>query len=300
MSDRRDSGPLRLPPEREVTPQLRARVLHQAMQEDRKPERRPTRIVPAIAGLAAAAVVVGVVYTVSQDGGGDEGGSNAANTGLIGQPVATHDVVETVLNTVPDAKVQPIKMQCQEATGVVAKYRMTTQLLRSPVGRIHAGGYGQQKSTHPTRIFCTPFATVVAGPSAIVTAQEPVRVIAGSRVQGLLPTRNETDNDSAYYDGAWFAVTSSVKAIEVRLIIDGEPQIWHQALSSHAYVFASTWAQLTQDQLDSGVEVTVEYRAISTDDTLMPIPAAIKSTTVTPADTPELNSQRDVFPPLAQ
>jgi hypothetical protein len=296
MSDRRDNGPLRLPPEREVTPQLRARVLHQAMREDRRPERKPTRIAPVLAGLTAAAVVVGVVYAVSQDGGA--GSKNGTNNGAVGQPVAAHDVVQTVVRTVPDDKVAPIKDRCGEATGVDAKYRMTTELLRSPIGRIDAGAYSAKNATPPTRIFCTPFASIAVLPGKIVTAQEPVRLIEGSRVQGLLPRHNP--DKRAYFDGAWFAVLSGVKAIEARLVVDGVPQTWHQAESTHAYVFASAWAPLTDGQLADGLDVTVEYRAISADDTLMAFPAPIASTSVRPADSPQLPAQRDVFPPVAE
>jgi hypothetical protein len=291
MSDRRDSGPLRLPPEREVSPQLRARVLHQAMREDRKPARPPTRVGPVLAGLAAAAVVFGVVYAFSRGG---DGQTPATNQNRTGQTVGAHDVIETVVRAVPNGKIGPVEDRCSAATDVEADFRMTTELLRSPLGRVDVGAYALSK--HHTQIFCTPFAVVTSVPKAnIVTAQEPVRLVAGSRVQGLLPMLNHPDRRS-YYDGAWFAVTHAVKQIEVRLVVNGEPLPWHAAVRTHAYLFAATWAPLTQLAGD----VTVEYRAVSVDNVLMPMPAGLASSTVTPADTAPLNDQREVFPKLGQ
>ena len=293
MSDRRDNGPLRLPPERDVTPQLRARVLHEAMRGERKPSRPPTRIGPLLAGLAAAAVVVGIVYTVS---GGGEGDTPATRHDSTGQQVPAHDVVETVVKTILGGKIQPIKDRCKAAAGVDADYRMTTERLRSPLGHIDVGAYADSVSAMHTQIFCTPFGVVTSLPDEnIVTAQQPVSLIAGSRVQGLLPARNDSRRRSVYYDGAWFAVTHGIKQIEVRLIVDGEEQPWHAATRTHAFVFAATWAPLTIDQLAG---VTVEYRAISVDDTVAPMPEAIASSTLTAAAARQLNDRRDVFPPL--
>jgi hypothetical protein len=299
MSDRHDNGPLRLPPEREVSPKLRARVLHEAMREERKPVRPPTRIGPVFAGLAAAAVVVGVVYVVSQNG--DDGHTPATHQDTTGQPVAPHDFVETVGDAVPKDKAADVQGRCNAATGIEAGYRMTTEKLLSPLGRVNVGAYAVKGSKKHTQIFCTPFAVITSLPDDnIVTAQTPVKLIAGSRVQGLLPTRNETaDNSglSVYYDGAWFAVTSGVQQLEVRLVVDGEAQPWHAAKRLHAYLFAATWAQLSDDQMAG--DVTVQYRAISVDGTLMPMPEGITSSTVTPAETQHLNDSRGVFPRLA-
>jgi hypothetical protein len=173
---------------------------------------------------------------------------------------------------------------------------MTTERLKTPLGRVDVGGYAFSK--HHTQIFCTPFAVLTSVPKDnIVTAQQPVKVVAGSRVQGLLPTRADPDRRS-YYDGAWFAVTHGVKQIEVRLVVDGEALPWHAAVRTHAYLFAATWAPLSEGQLSS--DVTVEYRAISVDDVLMRMPAGIQSSTVTPADTPELHDRPDAFPRIGQ
>jgi hypothetical protein len=294
MSDRRDDGPLRLPPEREVTPQLRARVLHQAMREDARPTRTRSRIGPALAGLAAAAVVVGVVYSLSQQGGGD-GQTPATGGGYVGQPVGAHATVATLVGAVPDDQVAGIQRRCKQAADVHANYRMTTDRLRGPIGRFAVGAYADKASSLHTQIFCTPFAVLTSLPADnIVTTQNPVGLIGGSRVQGLLPSRNPSEGGSSYYDGAWFAVTKGVKAVEARLVIDGKAQTWHATERTHAYLFASTWAALAADQLSG--EITVEYRAISVDDTLMPMPDALTSSTVTPAETRHLSDRRDAFP----
>jgi hypothetical protein len=295
MSDRRDNGPLELPPERDVTPQLRARVLNEAMRADRKPSRPPSRVGPILAGLAAAAVVVGIVYSFSTNGDGD---TPATRQDTPGEPVAMHEAVETVVMEVPDAKIAPIQDLCKEATNVDARFRMATDRLRSPLGRIDAGAYADKGSAAHTQIFCTPFAVLTSTPAEnLVTSLTPVKLIAGSRVQGLLPRLKHPDQQ-AYYDGAWFAVAQNVKQIEVRLVVDGQPRKWHSATAHQAFVFAASWLPLTDGQVNS--EIDVEYRAISVDDTLMPMPESIASSTVTPADTPPLNDRRTVFPPLGE
>jgi hypothetical protein len=296
MSDRRDDGPLRLSPEREVTPQLRARVLHQAMREDRTPERRPKRVGPVLAGLAAAAIVVGVVYAVGQSdarpGSGDD--NVAGNDITPGSQVTQHDVVETVRRPVGDAGAPDVRRECRQATGVHAAFRMSTQILRSPLGQIEAGAYADKASPDHTQIFCTPFAQILSRrDDNLVTSQSPVALVANSRVQGTLPTRNDSDR-LAYYDGAWVSVTTSVAAVEVRLVIDGVPQTWHAAKRYHAFMFAATWAPLTEDQASH--DVTVEYRAISVDGTVLPMPSDLQSSTVVPAQTAPLNDRRTILP----
>jgi hypothetical protein len=169
---------------------------------------------------------------------------------------------------------------------------MTTQILRSPVGHVEAGAYAVKASPDRAQIFCTPFAQITSRrDDNMVTAQSPVAFVANSRVQGTLPTRNRSDR-LAYYDGAWMSVTSSVDAVEVRLVIDGDPQTWHAAKRYHAFIFAATWAPLTPDQASS--EVTVEYRAISVDGVVLPMPSDLQSSTVVPAQTPALNDRQTI------
>jgi hypothetical protein len=173
---------------------------------------------------------------------------------------------------------------------------MTTVFVRSPLGRIDAVAFADT-SEPKTRIFCTPFGVVTSVPPAnIVTAQTPVKVVAGSRVQGTLPTRNDREGYRAYYDGAWFATSRGVASIEARLVVDGQAQKWHQAERVYGFVFASVWAPLTDEQ--ASAEVTVEYRAISVDGTLMPMPKAVASSTVIPAGTARLSERADAFPKL--
>jgi hypothetical protein len=297
MTDRRDNGPLQLPPERDVTPQLRARVLNEAMRGDRKPSRPPSRVGPILAGLAAAAVVVGIVHSFSSNGDGD-GDTPATRQDTAGAPVEPHEAVEIVASAVPDDKIRPIQDRCNEATNVDARFRMSTNRLRSPLGRIDAGAYADKGSAAHTQIFCTPFAVLTSSPTDnLVTSSTPVKLIAGSRVQGLLP-RLKDPEQQAYYDGAWFAVAQNVKQIEVRLVVDDEPRKWHSATCIQAYVFAATWVPLTADQLNT--EIEVEYRAISVDDTLMPMPESVASSTVTPADAPPLNDHPTVFPRIGE
>jgi hypothetical protein len=296
MSDRRDDGPLRLPAEREVPPQLRARVLHQAVRDDHQPARRPTRIGPVLAGLAAAAVVVGVVYAVGQSA--DRGGSGkddiAGNDITPGSQVTPHDVVETVVRVPGDQAIGGVQRECRQATGVDASLRMATQILRSPLGRIESGAYALTASADHTQIFCTPFAQITSRrDDNMVTAQSPVAFVANSRVQGTLPTRNDAQR-VAYYDGAWVSVTSSVQSVEVRLVVDGVPQTWHAAKRYHGFMFAATWEPLTEDQASSAV--TVEYRAISVDDRVLPMPSDLRSSTVVPDQTPALNDRQTILP----
>jgi hypothetical protein len=296
MSDHRDDSPLRLPPEREVAPQLRARVLHQAMREDRKPERTPNRVGPVLAGLAAAAIVVGVVYAVGQsDDGRGSGNDNVAGNDITpGTQVTQHDVVKTVVKVPGDAAVGDVQRECQEATGIPGSLRMATQILRSPLGRIESGAYALKSSADHIQIFCTPFAQITSRrDDNMVTVSTPVAFVANSRVQGTLATRNESDR-LAYYDGAWLSVTSSVEAVEVRLVVDGVPQTWHAAKRHHAFIFAATWAPLTEDQAKS--EVTVEYRAISVDGRVLPMPSELQSSTVVPSQTAPLNDRRTILP----
>jgi hypothetical protein len=295
MSDRRPDAELRPPPNRDVAPQLRARVLNEATRGDRRPSRPPSRFGPIVAGLAAAAVVVGIVYSLSREG---EGRTPATNDSPTGQLVGLHDSFETVVKVIPTDKIKPIQQRCKEAASVDAGRRMTTLRLHSPIGRIEAGAYADSDSAEHTQIFCTPFAVAMSLPPLnLVTAQTPVKLVAGTRVQGLLPMRGDSARE-AYYDGAWFATAAGVEKIEARIVIDGEEQTWHAATGVNAYVFASTWAPLRKAQ--ETAEVTVQYRAISDDGTLMPMPRSVESSSVRPADTPRLSDRPDVFPPIEQ
>jgi hypothetical protein len=294
MSDRRDNEPLWLPPERDVTPQLRARVLHEALREDRKPARRPTGVGPILAGLAAAAVVVGVVVTFNHDQGDGTPATQQPSRQLVGE----HDVVDTVVRAVSDRKIADLQQRCSQAAGIEAERRIASVRLRSPLGRIDAVVFGDRQAPR-TRVFCSPFGVVTSVPPAnIVSAGTPVKVVTGSRVQGLLPTRNDHEGLTAFYDGGWFATSPGVAQIEARLVIDGEAQVWHSAERVHGFVFATTWAALADDQLAQ--DITVEFRAISVDGTLLPMPTDVASSTVTPSLTEELAAHRDDFPALGQ
>jgi hypothetical protein len=293
MSDRRDNGPLRLPPEREVSPQLRARVLHEAMHGARKPSRRAARIGPIVAGLAAAAVVAGVVVTFNQGG---DGGPPATRQGTSHRQVGEHDAVDTVVKAVPDRVIGELRRRCSRASGVEVERRISAVRLRSPLGRIDAVVFNDKQGDQ-TRAFCTPFGVVTTvPPENVVTAGTPVKLVANSRVQGLLPTRRDREGYQAYYDGAWFATSPGVAQIEARLVVDGEPQTWHSAERLHGFVFAAAWGALTDSQTMG--EVTVEYRAISVDGTLMPMPPDVASSTVTPAAAGELSDRRDSYPSI--
>jgi hypothetical protein len=293
MSERRDNGPLRVPPERDVPPELRARVLHQALREDAPVAGRRTRIAPVLAGLTTAAVVVGIVYGVAQNDSEPPPitGSGGEHTGA---PEPVHKSVQTVVGELSEQKKTQAMHECGDVLGVDTGFRMTTMVLKSPVGQIVVSGSADQDSADHVQAFCTPFSAVTSLRGAnLPTTGAPVQVIADSRVQGRLPARGDTSRES-YYDGAWFVATPGVATIEARIVVDGHAGRWHATERVNGFVFAATWRALTQAELAG--EIRVDYRAISADGTILTIPD-IKTSTVTPADTARLVARQTAVQP---
>jgi hypothetical protein len=275
-----DREPFDLPPEREVSAQLRAQVLHQAVISDTAGRRPgPRWLGPLAVGLGAAAVVVSVVVMVTRPDAAE--GPPAAGTDHTEAPqVEPHNVLAVNVKTLETFI--PLREACMKvAPAERAGHVLSSQLLRGPSGPFTQFAYANTSpGTQEGQFFCTPYGVTQAEYLSHLTSLEaPVKVISGSRVGGLVPGKAGSGTQ-AYFDGTWLAVSQGIASIEVRIIIGADPGVWHETRRWRtSYVFASTWRTLTPEQ--STADVTVEYRAITTDGKIVAVPGL--SSVVVPA-----------------
>jgi hypothetical protein len=279
-----DRQPFDLPPDREVSPQLRARVLHQALSDTTTSRPRPSRwLAPVAVGLGAAAVVLGVVVLVSHDDGA-EGPPAAGNHETQAPHVEPHEVLAVNLETLEGSARAQAHDACMRATPVErAGLYLSSQLLRGSSGPFMQLAYATRTADGQQRqFFCTPYGVTEAGSHSHLTSLEtPIEPIAGSRVSGVV-AGNEGSGTQAYFDGAWFAVSHGVAAIEARVVVGSDPGVWHATKRwTTSYLFASTWRTVSPSQ--NAAEISVQYRAITTDGQILMIPG-FRSTTVGPDD----------------
>jgi hypothetical protein len=294
-----DRDPFDLPPEREVTPELRARVLQHALSTDTAVRRRRRWATPLVTGLAAAAVVFGVLVVFTQ-GGADKpvGPAGHDNLGETHAKVIGDHPFYNVDDIALPQKVKPAAMDsCRAASPPRggAGHILTNRRLFGPDDPVGALVYDNRDTGESyRRYFCSPWGVVATQrDDALTSLESPIAPIEGTRVQGLLDPADGS-NSEIYYDAMWFANISSVESIEARIVVDGVPGTWYRTKRFSEYSFVSVWTKLAPSQLTGDIEV--EYRAINTDRELVEVPG-MTSMTVSPADVGRLSIQVD-FPRL--
>lgn len=251
---------LSLPPERDVSPQLRAQVLLNATDPTVRPARPPRRWAPVLAGLAAAAVVVAVTVFVLHD---DPAAPPIAGGPTTSAPtVKPHESVGVDVRPLTDPEKRAVRADClgpdpDEPAGVV----LSARLLRSADGNVMAAGFANADSGN--QYFCTPFGqATVSRDDTMVSMETPVIALPGSHIRDYTPDQDGS-GASTVVDGAWFAVSPAITAVEARLVVDGDAGEWHATQTFSSFVFASAWRHLSAGQVAG--DVRVEFRALTAD-----------------------------------
>jgi hypothetical protein len=296
MSDR---DPFELPRERDISPELRARVLERALSTDTAV--RPRRwAMPIVAGLAAATVVFAVLVVINRGGSEQPVGPTSTDSSqpTAGRFVPDHTFVNLDAGRMSDAVRREARQACQsvlpprgQAAHVLASRRM-----HGPDGLIGVLGYSNPDARAAyQQYFCTPWGVVEnSQPPMRPTIESPIEAIEGSLQQGLLEARDGS-GAQIYYEGVWFVTDSTVDAVEARVVVDDVPGEWYRSRRNSDYMYASVWQELSPEQLAG--DIVVEYRALNPDRALIEVPG-LSSTTVAPSSLPQLTEEVDM-PPLS-
>jgi hypothetical protein len=294
-----DRDPFELPSEREVSPELRARVLERALSTDTAVRRRRRWVMPIAAGLAATAVVFAVLVVVNRGGSEAPVGPTASDDTqpTVAQVVPDHTFVNLDAGRMSDAVRLAAREACQSVLppqGKQAAHVLASRRMQGPDGLIAVVGYDNPVATAPyQQYFCTPWGVLENPQPRMRPAPEfPIEAIEGSRQQGLLEAPDGSGGQ-VYYEGVWFVTDPSVDAVEARVVVDDVPGEWYRSRRNSEYMYASVWQELSPAQLAGDVDVEVEYRALNPDRAKISVPG-LSSTTVALSSLPELTEQVDM------